>query len=139
MFPNIDLKQLASLVVREIKSLKGNQKLSISDLQNGDEIAFALAKAKNKSSGSDGFDMSDQRWHGGGGTSTFYTNAVSGTIDSANRVFTVPTTISSALALYLANSVYQPGTDFIASGTTITMTVAPDASLSGQPFWLLYT
>ena len=70
---------------------------------------------------------------------TFYAETVSGTINSSNVTFTVPTTIASALVLYLANSAYQPGVDFTVSGTTITMTTAPDASLSGQPFWLLHT
>lgn len=74
-----------------------------------------------------------------GGGDTFYTDTVSGTINGSNVTFTVANTISSALVLYLANSAYQPGVDFTVSDTTITMTVAPDASLSGQPFWLLHT
>jgi hypothetical protein len=74
----------------------------------------------------------------GGGTAPF-AETVSGTINSVNVTFTVPTTIVKAQALYLANSVYQPVVDFTTSGTTITMTVAPDISLAGQPFWLLHT
>lgn len=70
---------------------------------------------------------------------TFYTDTVSGTVDGTNVTFTVPNTITAALALHLANSIYQPGVDFTTSGTTITMTVAPDVSLSGAPFWLLHT
>lgn len=83
----------------------------------------------------------EELMHGGGTSSsvTFYSDAVSGTINGSNVTFTVPNTITTALALYLANSVYQPTTDFTTSGTTITMVVAPDASLSGQPFWLLHT
>lgn len=73
------------------------------------------------------------------GGSTFYTDTLSGTIDGANKTFTVANTITSALALYIANSVYQPVVDFTTSGTTITMVVAPDVSLSGQPAWLLHT
>lgn len=81
----------------------------------------------------------------GGGSSTSGTSTapfaetVSGTINSVNRTFTVPTTIVTAQALYLANSIYQPVVDFTTSGVTITMTVAPDISLAGQPFWLLHT
>lgn len=71
-------------------------------------------------------------------TQTVYSDTVSGTIDGVNTVFTVATNINTAFTLYLANSVYQPGIDFTTSGTTITMVVAPDASLSGQPFWLLH-
>ena len=70
---------------------------------------------------------------------TFYADTVSGAINSSNQTFTVSNTISQALVLYLANSAYQPGVDFTVSGTTISMTVAPDSSLSGQPFWLLHT
>lgn len=69
---------------------------------------------------------------------TFYTETVSGLINSVNKTFTVATNINTAFALYLANSVYQPNVDFTYSGTTITMIVAPDISLAGQPFWLLH-
>lgn len=72
-------------------------------------------------------------------TITVYTDTVSGVINSVNVTFTVTNTIATAYALFLANSSYQPGTDFTVSGTTITMTAAPDASLSGQPFWLLHS
>jgi len=83
-------------------------------------------------------------FRGGQGTTTVvggapFAETVSGTIDGVNVTFTVPTTIVKAQALYLANSVYQPMVDFTTSGTTITMTVAPDISLAGQPFWLLHT
>lgn len=72
-----------------------------------------------------------------GTTVTFYADTVSGVINSSNTVFTVPNTITTALALWLANSIYQPGVDFTVTGAKqITMTVAPDISLSGQPFWL---
>lgn len=75
----------------------------------------------------------------GPGGATPFAETVTGTINSSNRIFTVPTTIVTAQALYLANSVYQPVVDFTTSGTTITMTIAPDISLAGQPFWLLHT
>jgi hypothetical protein len=80
-----------------------------------------------------------RRSSGGSFAPIFFSDTVSGTIDSSNRVFTVSNPIANAMALYLANSVYQPGVDFTAVGTIITMTVAPDQSLSGQPFWLLHT
>lgn len=75
---------------------------------------------------------------GTGTTQTVYSDTVAGTIDGINTVFTVSTNINTAFTLYLANSIYQPIVDFTYSGTTITMLVAPDASLSGQPFWLLH-
>ena len=70
---------------------------------------------------------------------TFYADTVSGTINGSNTAFTVSNTITSALVLFLAGIPYQPTVDFTTSGTTITMTTAPDASLSGQPFFLLHT
>lgn len=75
---------------------------------------------------------------GTGATQTVYSDTVSGTIDGVNVTFTVSTNINTAFSLYLANSIYQPIVDFTTSGTTITMNVPPDASLSGQPFWLLH-
>lgn len=72
------------------------------------------------------------------GTSTFYTDTVSGTINGSNTAFTVPNTITSALALFLAGVPYQVGVDYTVSGTNITFTTAPDASLSGQPFYLIH-
>lgn len=71
---------------------------------------------------------------------TIYSDTVSGTINSSNTVFTVTNTITTAIALWLANSIYQPGVDFTVTGAKqITMTIAPDSSLSGQPFWLSHT
>lgn len=75
---------------------------------------------------------------GSSGVSIF-NDTVSGTINSSNVTFTVPNTIAAAISLYLANSIYQAGVDYTFTGTTITMTVAPDASLSGQPFFLVHT
>ncbi len=60
--PNIDLKHLASLVIKEIKNLKGDNRLDITNIRNGENLA--IAAAKNKSKGD--LDMSDQRWHGSG-------------------------------------------------------------------------
>lgn len=66
MYPDINLKHLAGLVIKEIKNLRGGDKLDITDLRNGEQIAMAVAKANNPARGSGGFDMSDQRWHGAG-------------------------------------------------------------------------
>ncbi len=69
----------------------------------------------------------------------FFADTISGTINGSNVTFTVPNAITTALVLFLAGIPYQPTVDFTTSGTTITMTTAPDASLSGQPKWLLHT
>lgn len=75
----------------------------------------------------------------GGSSPTFYNDTVSGTIDGSNTTFTVSHTITGAITLFLANSMYQNGVDYTFSGTTITYTTAPDASLSGQPHWMAHT
>lgn len=73
-------------------------------------------------------------------SSTFYPDTVSGTIDGSNRVFTVPNTINAAMVLFLSGTPYQPVVDFAVTGAKqITFVSAPDASLSGMPFWLLHT
>lgn len=76
-----------------------------------------------------------------GGSGTFFSDTITGgAIDGVNRVFTVSNTITTALALWLANSIYQPGVDFTVTGAKqITYTIAPDASLAGQPHWLSHT
>ena len=77
---------------------------------------------------------------GGGGTGgiTIVTHSVAGLIDGLNATFTVPTAIAYPILLVLANTDYQYGVDYTVSGTTITMGVAPDVSLFGQPFFLVY-
>lgn len=50
-------------VVEHIKALKGNDRIDISNIRNGEALQAAI---QNRKSGSGGFDMSDQRWHGGG-------------------------------------------------------------------------
>lgn len=59
MFPDIDLKHLTSLVIRELKNLKGDQRLDITNIKNGENLAIAAARPK--------IDMNDMRWHGSGG------------------------------------------------------------------------
>lgn len=68
---------------------------------------------------------------GGGGTLTWYD--VTGTIDGTNITFTIPVSPASGIILYLARQPQMDTTDYTVSGSTITYTYAPDASLSGQP------
>lgn len=73
---------------------------------------------------------------GGGGTGTWYD--VTGTIDGANKTFTIATAVTSDFVLVLVNQTQMQTIDYTysagASTTTITMTTAPDASLSGLGF-----
>jgi hypothetical protein len=87
--------------------------------------------------------------NGGGGTAlvaiaaggvTVFNDTVTGTINGSNTVFTVANTITGAISLYLANSIYQNTVDYTVTGVKqITYTVAPDASLAGQPHFLAHT
>lgn len=77
--------------------------------------------------------------YSGGGSSVVYNDVVSGVINGSNTIFTVPNVISYPITLFLSGSPYQAGIDYTYSNTTITMTTAPDTSLSGQPFWLAHT
>lgn len=67
-----------------------------------------------------------------GGTGTWYN--VSGTVDGANVTFTIAASPTSDIILVLARQVQAKTTDYSVTGSTITMTYAPDASLSSQPF-----
>lgn len=73
---------------------------------------------------------------GGGGTGTIYT--VTGTIDGSNKTFTIATAVTSNFQLTLVNQPQMLNIDYTyvagVSTTTITMTTAPDASLSGLGF-----
>lgn len=73
---------------------------------------------------------------GGGGTGTYYT--VSGTVNGSNVTFTIPVAVASDFILFLARQPQALTTDYTYSAgggvTTITMTTAPDASLSTFPF-----
>lgn len=60
MVPYVDLKQLTSLVLKELKNLKGNDRLDISNIKNGEVLAMAASKPR--------IDMNDMRWHGAGDT-----------------------------------------------------------------------
>lgn len=77
---------------------------------------------------------------GGSGSVTVYNSTITGTINGSNTVFTSANTIAAngAISLFLAGMPYQAGVDYTYSGTTITFTTAPDASLTGQPFWIAH-
>lgn len=74
-----------------------------------------------------------------GSTSVIYNDTISGTINGSNTIFTVPNTITYPIALFLAGMPYQATIDYTVSGTNITFITPPDASLSGQPFFLSHT
>lgn len=154
--PEIDHEKLADIVVKKISEGKKLKTKHIDGLDA--EMATQRSQLAGKIYGKDTWargagdtvdagsnititNTSDgkKRINSTGGSSTIYNDAVSGVIDGVNTVFTVAHTISSPIILILANSSYQATVDYNTGGTTITMTTAPDISLSGQPFFLVHT
>lgn len=80
----------------------------------------------------------DAKFSGGTGTMSIQTNSLSGTIDGVNKTFTVSNTIAYPILVVLANTDYQYLVDYTVSGNSITMGTAPDISLAGQPFFMVY-
>lgn len=121
----------------EIKKIAiySNGVLLSSDL---DILNFTGAGQSTSITGTSPIEITETINGGGGGGFGVATQTVTGTINGSNTTFSVATSMASALVLYLAGSPYQPGVDFTVSGTTITFTTAPSASLAGQPFWIAY-
>lgn len=73
-----------------------------------------------------------------GGSGTVYTETPSGTINGSNVTFTTLHTINNVFSFALNGQYLHPTTDYTTSGSTITFVAAPDASLSGLPFTIVY-
>ncbi len=73
-------------VVEEIKNLKGNDRIDVSHIRNGEQLARLAQK----------MDMNDMRWHGGGLSSVIHDTSLtgSGTVDSPLSVVATPTGIT---------------------------------------------
>jgi len=102
-----------------VDEIKKGKLLDISDIRNWQSL-------KSKSKGSDGFDMNDQRWHGGGGASgdgTYtpkgVTTATVGGITSGTDLGTIPVSIQSIFDAML----YPPNIP------TTTLTTTPPGGL----------
>ena len=88
-------------------------------------------------------DVKKRDYMGGGGGSssggTWYTEVPTGTIDGANMTFTVANTVGSSgksMFLLYNGQVQEYGTHFTVSGSTITMTFAPE---TGSALFAMYT
>lgn len=57
--PSITAKE----IIQELKSLKGNDRIDISNIRNGEQLSRISQR----------IDMNDMRWHGGGSSSNAYT------------------------------------------------------------------
>lgn len=73
----------------------------------------------------------------GGAGATFYTETPIGDINGINTVYTVANSITTIVAFSLNGQFIHPS-EYSVAGTTITFVTAPDASLSGLPFTIVY-
>lgn len=74
----------------------------------------------------------------GGSSVTVYTETPSGTINGSNKNFTTAHTINTIYSFGINGQFIHP-VDFSVAGSTITFVTAPDASLSGTPFTIIYS
>lgn len=65
-------------VIAEIKNKKGNDRLDISNIRNGEQLASLATKANG------GYNMNDQRWHGAGNSSPRVKTIVSSATPTVN-------------------------------------------------------
>lgn len=130
--------------VLEAKVLKDIPVFDPKELKAGGKYQLELRDIKGArlDKPNQGFNMNDQRWHGGGSSSSASVGTnydVSGTIDGMNDTFTIPVAVSGDFTLFLARQPQAPTVDYSyvvgASTTTITYVVPPDASLSSEPHW----
>lgn len=126
-------------VVKEIKSLKGNDRLDISNLRNSESLLSAIGKMGKGGK----LDMNDMRWHGGGPTLvagsgiTITLNSNGTTTLSASGGAGSPLTTKGDLYTYSTQNARLPvGTNGqILSANSATTTglewiVSPDASVT---------
>lgn len=128
------LEDLIDQVIDKIKKLKGNDRLDISNLRNGENLAYLLSKPKKN----DKIDFNDMRWHGSGLTASgIYTQTPVGLVNGINTVYTVDHEINNVIG-FAINGQYIHPSEYSFSGTTITFFTPIDASLAGTPFSITY-
>lgn len=70
--------------------------------------------------------------------STVYTETPSGLVNGSNTTYTTANTINTIYNIAINGMFLHINTDYTFTGSTITMTSALDASLSGRPFTITY-
>lgn len=111
--PSIDVDNLVPLVIEAIKNLKGNDRLDISHIRNGEQLAQAANKQK--------VDMNDMRWHGSGGASSSVTTVSNEVVSGSGNTFTlvhIPTTGSQKI--FAIGQRLTPTVDYTIAGAVIT-------------------
>lgn len=119
----VNEKELIEIIIKKLLE----KKLEIKDIKNLEETLRHLSY-KTMLSGN------------GGGQGSWKRKILSGTVDGSNKIFTFagdpPAEFSERV--FLNYTEQNPFTDYTITGTTITYTTAPDASLSGLPHIIRY-
>ena len=113
---NPDVKTVVKATLEAIKNLKGNDRLDISHIRNGEILAGMLNKKKSEK-----LDMSDQRWHGGGLSQTGLSGLpenLSAQANGVNQVFTTTNVINSIVWLSINGQHAIEGLDFNKTGAS---------------------
>lgn len=115
-------------IIEAIKNLKGNDRIDVSNLRNGEQLSRIAQRDIN---------MNDMRWHGGTspqGMSSFI-QVDSFTSTNNQTVFTATKTVVGTILLSVSGVNYTPTTDYTVSGNTATLTSGIPAS---QPVLWIY-
>lgn len=120
-------------IIDAIRNLKGNDRIDISNIRNGENLARIA---------SNGFNMNDQRWHGSGTSSTgtvttisiATANGFSGTVATATTtpVITLTTSLTAGSIPFVGstNNFTQDNANFFFDNTSKQLRVG----LTGAPF-----
>lgn len=137
-------------VLGALKDKEG--KLSLSMFKDGDAITKAFQKV----------NMNDMRWHGSGLNSVVHDSTLTGTgtpssplsvvssvgsnysetpspaIDGVENIFTTVHNINFVFGVYI-NGAFQHPASYTIFTNHVIFTVAPDISLAGMPFTIIYS
>jgi hypothetical protein len=127
-------------VIAKLKTLPENEKLDISHLRNSQQILSAIAKM-NKSPEEKKFgklDMSDQRWHGGGGAGggAPLEEEPVGDINGVNTAYTITEATTHHIYHNGVRLRSGAGNDYTISGTALTMLWAPESGTLIHEYWI---
>lgn len=129
-------KLTAKDVIEELRKLSGNDRLDISNIRNGENLARAAQRQT--------VDMNDMRWHGAGGANgaslSGLINADIFTSTSGQTAFVASSTPLSTIGFWISGALQTPTTDYTVAGSVATVTAAtwPSGTPPSQPVVWVY-
>lgn len=103
-------------IIQAIKNLKGNDRLDISHLRNGEQLARVAGRSGNQK-----IDMNDMRWHGSGGSSSSGTAVSNEVVAGSGTSFTLAhTPIAGSQRIFAIGQRLTPTVDYTIAGAVIT-------------------